>query len=106
MCGEIKKLLDSGVTDEELNRAGRRMLLLLPFYIGVPDDIGSIVFESIRTKEPVENFDKKVDRILAVTKDDVLRVAKKYFTFDTFMIVVDGPIEAHSLDPVLAKSPR
>jgi zinc protease len=95
---EIHKLLKDGITDEELNSAKQRQLGLLPFYIETPDDAASITFDLIRDKKPLDFFDKKAERIMSITKDDIMRIAKKYFTMDRFMVVVDGPVEANSLD--------
>ncbi|MFH0988434.1 MAG: pitrilysin family protein [bacterium] len=100
---EIRKLLAEGVTDEEVKVAKERQLGLLPFYIETPDDIANRTFEMIREKQPLTTFDKKADRILSVSKDEVLRVAKKYFSLDRFIVVIDGPIEEHSLDHLLEK---
>lgn len=99
--GEIRKLLEGGITDEELQTAKQRRLGLLPFFIETPDDIATRVFEMLRDKEPLDSFDKKAERILAVKAEDVMRIAKKYFTLDRFIVVVDGPIEQHSLDHLL-----
>ncbi|HZW38219.1 MAG TPA: pitrilysin family protein [Ignavibacteriaceae bacterium] len=95
---EIKKLLKDGITDEELNGAKQRQLGLLPFYIETPDDAASIMFEQIREGKPFDFFDKKAQRILSITKADVMRIAKKYFTLDKYIIVVDGPIEENALE--------
>ncbi|MGD8779703.1 MAG: pitrilysin family protein [Ignavibacteria bacterium] len=95
---EIEKLFENGVTDEELVTAKQRRLGLLPFFIETPDDVASRVFDLIKEKKPFDYFDKKAERIQKVTKEDVLRVAKKYFTLDEFVIVVDGPIEESALD--------
>jgi zinc protease len=98
---EIKKLLKDGVTDEELQTAKNKQLGLLPFLVETPDDAASIVFDLLMEKRPLDSFDKKADRIKAITKEDILRVAKKYFTVDNFVIAVDGPIEENSLDNVV-----
>ena len=95
---EIKKLMNEGITDTELNQAKQRLIGLLPFYVETPDDASQYVFEMIQNKQPFNFFDKKTDRITSVSKEDVLRIAKKYFTLDKFIIVVDGPIEENSLD--------
>jgi len=95
---EIKKLLDKGITDEELSTAKNRMLGLLPFYVETPDDVASRAYDLIRQELPFDYFDKKGERILKVTKEDVLRVAKKYFTLDKYIIVVDGPLEENALN--------
>ena len=98
---EIKKLLKDGVTDEELQTVKNKQLGLLPFYVETPDDAASIVFDLLMDKRPLDSFDKKADRIKSITKEDILRVAKKYFTIDNFVIAVDGPIEENSLDKVI-----
>ncbi|MEW6193777.1 MAG: pitrilysin family protein [Bacteroidota bacterium] len=95
---EIRKLFESGVTDEELQTAKQRRLGLLPFFVETPDDVASKVIGLIRDKKPFDYFDKTAERIQRVTKEDVLRVAKKYFTLDRFVIVVDGPLEENALD--------
>jgi zinc protease len=98
---EIKKLLKDGVTDDELQIAKNKQLGYLPFAVETPDDAASIIFNLLLDKRPLDSFDKKADRINSITKDDILRVAKKYFTLDNFVIAVDGPIDEHSLDNVI-----
>ena len=95
---EIRKLIKDGVTDEELRQAKQRQLGLLPLLVETPDDIASRVFELLNEKLPFDYFDKKADRIQAITKDDLIRIAKQYFTLDRFVIVVDGPLEQNALD--------
>ncbi|MDP2037180.1 MAG: pitrilysin family protein, partial [Ignavibacteria bacterium] len=96
--GEIKKFFESGITDEELETSKNRQLGLLPFFVETPDDVATRVFELLSDKKPFDFFDKKAERIRKVTKEDVMRIAKKYFTLDKYVIVVDGPIEENSLD--------
>ncbi|MDP1995008.1 MAG: pitrilysin family protein, partial [Ignavibacteria bacterium] len=98
---EINKLFNEGITDTELNQAKQRLIGLLPFYVETPDDASQYVFEMIQNKQPFNFFDQKASRIVSVTKDDVLRIAKKYFTLDQFIVVVDGPIEENSLDKLI-----
>lgn len=100
---EIKKLFAEGVTDEEIVTAKKRLLGLLPLFIETPDDIASRVFELLRDKESFEYFDKRADRILSVTKEDVMRIADKYLTLDNFIIVVDGPLQENSMDGLINK---
>lgn len=100
---EIKKILEFGISDEELIAAKQRQLGLLPFRVETPDDVAQIVFNLINDKEALDYFDKKADRIKAVTKEDVLRAAEKYFTLNNFVIVVDGPIKEDSLDHLLSE---
>lgn len=95
---EIRKFFEGGITDEELTTAKNRQLGLLPFFVETPDDVASRVFELLSDKKPFDYFDKKASRIQKITKDDVMRIAKKYFTLDKYVVVVDGPIEENSLD--------
>lgn len=83
---------------QTIQKCKKRMLSLLPLYVETPDDIATRVFELIQEDKPLDYFDKKADRILKVTKEDVVRLAKKYFTLDRFVIVVDGPIEQKELE--------
>lgn len=98
---EIEKLFEHGITDEELNTAKNRMLGLLPFYVETPDDVANLTYDLIREKKPLDYFDKKNERIVSVTKADVIKAAKKYFTLDNFIIVVDGPVEENYLNGLI-----
>lgn len=98
---QIKLLFDKGITDKELETAKNHFLGLLPFYIETTDDIAQMVFDSFSKETSLDMFDKKAERIKSVTKEDIIKIAKKYFTLDKFVIVVDGPIEEHSLDSLL-----
>ncbi len=98
---EIKKFQDSGITDDELVTSKNRQLGLLPFFVETPDDVANRVFELLKDKKPFNYFDNKASRINKITKEDVLRIAKKFLTLDQFVIVVDGPIEENSLDSLI-----
>ena len=100
---EIKKLFENGITDEELNAGKQRQLGLLPFRVETPDDVAQIVFDLLREKKSFDYFDKKADRIKAVSKEDVMNAARKYLTLGEFVIVVDGPIEENSLDHLISE---
>jgi zinc protease len=97
---EIRKLQDGGITPDELQTAKDRQLGLLPLFVETPDDVANRVFELLRNKQPLDWFDKKAERILAVTSDDVLRAARKYLTLDRYRVVVDGPLEEGALNDI------
>lgn len=99
--GEIDKLFAGGVTDEEVQRAKSRQLGLLPMMVETPDDVANHVFEMLRGKDPLDWFDRKADRILAVSPASVMRVARKYLTPDRFVVVVDGPLGERDLDDLV-----
>jgi zinc protease len=98
---EIRKLLASGVTDEELQRAKMRQLGMLPMMVETPDDVANQVFEMLRSKDSLDWFDHKADRVLAVSSESVMKMARKYLTPDAYVIVVDGPIGEHELDDLI-----
>lgn len=95
---EIRKLFAGGLRPEEIEAARNRQLGLLPMIVETPDDVATQVFTMLREKQSLEFFDGKADRLLAVTADDLMRVARKYLTPDRFIIVVDGPVEQATLD--------
>lgn len=103
---ETERLLKEGVTEQELTGARNRLCGLLPFSIETPDDIAGIAIGLIRKKLPFESFDRKGARLRAVTRDDVLAIARSCLTLDRCAIVVDGPIEEHSLDNLQSRLPR
>jgi predicted Zn-dependent peptidase len=108
------------VTDDELTRAKNYLAL------GYPGDFSSIaaiagqLAELVIYQLPDDTFNSYTSKILAVTKDDVSRVAKKYLDPQKVDIVIVGdskkvrsgiaalslaPIEDRSIDKVLGKPP-
>lgn len=100
---EIRKILQSDITDEELATAKRRLLGLLAFRIETPEDIVSTVYNMVLNSEPLNFFDKKADRISRVTKDDVYLAAKKYLTPERFIIIIDGPVNEKTFEGLKEK---
>lgn len=106
LFSEVVKLLRDGIDDTELIAAKNRLLSLLPFYVETPDDVATQVFSMLRQNESLDTFDKKAERILSVTADDVMRVAHKYFTLDNFIVVIDGPVNDEIFDGLLDEIPE
>ncbi len=100
---EIRKLFADGLKPGEIEAARNRQLGLLPMIVETPDDVASQVFTMLRDKQPLDMFDRKADRLQAVTAADLMRLARKYLTVDRFRIVVDGPIDQAALDAIKAK---
>ncbi len=98
MLDEIRLVQEEGVTDEELLEAKTRKIGLLPLYITTPDDVGAVVFESLRDDKPLDYFDHRKERIMAVTREDVQRVARKYLDTENFIIALSGNISDDVLD--------
>lgn len=98
MLDEIKLIQDEGITDEELLEAKTRKIGLLPLYISTPDDIGGVVFNALRNGRPFDYFDRRKDRLMAVTTADVQRAANKYLDINNYIIGVSGDMAIDALD--------
>jgi len=98
MLDEIKLIQDEGITDEELLEAKTRKIGLLPLYISTPDDIGSVVFNALRYGRTFDYFDRRKDRLMAVTTADVQRAANKYLDINNYIIGVSGDMAEDALD--------
>ncbi len=98
MLDEIKLVQEEGITEKELLEAKTRKIGLLPMYITTPDDIGVTVYNALRQRKPLDHFDNRKERILAVTAEDVQRVANKYLDTENYIIGVSGNISEDVLD--------
>jgi len=95
---EIRKVQTEGVTESELLDAKARKLSLLPFWIRTLDDVGVNVYEMLKYGRPLDYFDRKAERIRAVTLDDIKRVANKYLDTENYIIAVSGNLPEDALD--------
>jgi zinc protease len=92
LYAEIEKLKSAPVTDEELQKAKNQ--IVASFIMGQD----SIFYQAMLLGqfETVANWrllEKYVDNILAVTKEDVQRVAKEYFSEDNRTVGILVPIK-------------
>lgn len=88
---ELEEISTVAVTDSELKRA--KMSLIGGYEIGL-QEVGSQAADMANNELYGLGYDfHKVypGKIEAVTKDDILRVAKKYLTLDAYTISVVGP---------------
>jgi predicted Zn-dependent peptidase len=60
--------------------------------------MGSVIFDLIQDKKPLDYFDQSKQRILAVSKADIQRVAKKYLDTQNYILAVSGDITSDALD--------
>ncbi|MBD3178466.1 MAG: hypothetical protein GF417_02120 [Candidatus Latescibacteria bacterium] len=98
MLDEIRKVQENGVTAEELEKAKARKISLLSLYVRTPDDAGSIIFDQLKTGKPLDHFDRKKDRIMAVTLDDIREVANRYLDTENYILAVSGDLDESLLD--------
>jgi zinc protease len=104
--GEFDKIRTGGVTDEELAQAKKVLIDGLPSMFRSPDDIVENYAQNEYLKRPSDHYVKYPERINALTKADILNVAKKYcdpakFTYtvigDTSVIFPNDTIRGFSL---------
>jgi predicted Zn-dependent peptidase len=91
---EVKRIRDSGVTDEELAHAKKELIDGLPSMFRSPADIVDNYADNEYLRRPADHFAKFPDRINALTKADVLAAAKKYLDPANITIAVVGDTAA------------
>lgn len=95
---EIRKVQEDGVTAEELENAKARKIGLLGMYVRTPDDAGYLVYDQLKTGKPIDHFDTRRERIMAVTLDDVRAAANRYLDTENYIIAVSGDLDEDALD--------
>lgn len=88
---EIKLLLEDGVSDEELNKGKEQLKTSL--VLGQESTsamMRAFGSHALRTGE-LYDFDKRIECIDAVTKDDILKVARTIFDFDSACMSLVAP---------------
>jgi zinc protease len=87
---EIKRIRTDKVSDEELSIA--KALYNGSFALQLEDPARTATFAStiLINKLPADFYKTYLQKVNAVTADDILRVAKKYFNYDNTRIVVVG----------------
>lgn len=89
ILNEISKISDSYVTDDELNLAKSAMAGGFARSLERPQTIARFALNIIRENLPADYYQTYLKRLEAISKDDVLTVAQKYFK-NGFNIVVVG----------------
>ena len=87
---EIEGLRRDGPTGEELALAKESIRLAMPGRFETVGDVASAVADLVVYDLPLDDFEKKLARIDAVTAADVKRVAVEQLKSDTMTVVVVG----------------
>ncbi|MDT8415529.1 MAG: insulinase family protein [Flavobacteriaceae bacterium] len=87
---EIKKIRTESVTDEELSSAKAEYNGSFVMSLENPQTQARFALNIHTENLPANFYETYLQKINAVTKDDVLRVAKKYYKADNLRIVVTG----------------
>ena len=93
MKEQLELLLKDGVSDEEITRA--QNYLIGSFEIGLQQNssqAAKITFDELYDIG-WEEYNKYPEKIYAVTKEDVLKAARKYIDLDKYTLVVVKPEE-------------
>ncbi|MBN1885081.1 MAG: insulinase family protein [Candidatus Krumholzibacteriota bacterium] len=98
MFEEIRKVQEDGVTAGELEKAKARKIALLSLYVRTPDDVGAVVYDQIKNGRPLDYFDTRRERIMAVTLEDVRAAANRYLDTKNYIIAVSGDLDENALD--------
>ncbi|MBF0430078.1 MAG: insulinase family protein [Fibrobacteria bacterium] len=88
---EIRKMADSGVTQEELQAAKSALVQSLPSLFKTSQATAEIFAQSEVWKRDLDHFVKYPQIINALTIEEVNRVFKKYFVADSARIAIVGP---------------
>jgi zinc protease len=106
---ELRGILgDRPITDEELSVAKDALIQRLPGTFASVSSINSALTGLWVQNLPDDYYQQYTKRIAAITKDDVLRVAKQYVTVDKLDIVIvgdrkviEGPLKAANIAPIV-----
>ena len=96
------------ITDEELTTAKDALIQRLPGTFASVSSINAAITTLWTQRLPDDYYQQYAKRVAAITKDDVLRVAKQYVTVDNLAIVIvgdrsviEGPLKATGLAPIV-----
>ena len=96
------------ITDDELATAKDALIQRLPATFASVSSINSAITTLWTQSLPDDYYQQYASRIAAITKDDVVRVAKQYLTVDNLAIVIVGdrsvieaPLKATGIAPIV-----
>jgi len=106
---ELKGIVGSRpVTDEELSVAKDALIQRLPATFASVNSINSALTTLWTQQLPDDYYQQYAKKVAAITRDDVLRVAKQYVTVDHLAIVIvgdksviEGPLKAVNIAPIV-----
>jgi predicted Zn-dependent peptidase len=87
---ELESLRRDGPTEEELALAKESIRLAMPGRFETVSDVAGALSDLVVYDLPLDEYEKRPERIDAVTAADVKRVAMEYFGSDAMTIVVVG----------------
>ena len=106
---ELKGILgERPITDDELGVAKDALVQRLPATFASVNSINGALTSLWTQDLPDDYYQQYAKRIEAITRDDVVRVAKQYVTVDRLAIVIvgdraaiEGPLKATNIAPIV-----
>ena len=100
VLAEVKKLVDAGPTDAELDKSRNYLKGQFPLGLQSPDDLAAEIGSAEFFGLPQDFIASYPDKIGAVTMDDVKRVLKTYFCTEDLrvLVVTNGEMAKKALD--------
>ena len=90
VLSELDGLKKDGPTEEEMSMAKESLRFAMPARFETTSEVASAVAELVVYDLPLDEYERRVQRIEAVTKEDVRRVASEYFGPESMTVVVVG----------------
>ena len=96
------------ITDDEMQQARETLIQRLPSQFATVSGIGGAITSLYTNDLPLDYYQNYAKAVSAVTKDDVIRVGKKYLDLEHLNIVVVGdrkkieaPLKASGIAPIV-----
>ena len=98
---ELKKFIDEGISQDELDKAKTYMTGAIPLQLESPGMIANKILTGIMNGLSIDDLSKEVINYNSVTVEDVNRVIRKYLLPESLNIVIVGDVD--ELGPQLQK---
>jgi zinc protease len=95
---ELRRLIDEGVTEQEVRTAKDYLIRSFPFGFEKTSDLATYLISAKRFNLGTDYPRRYPSIIESVTKEDVNRVAKRYLDINKYTLVVVGPAEKEEKD--------
>jgi zinc protease len=101
---EVRQIREIPVSDQELADAKRAMVASFALSLESPAQLLDLYLTQWRYKLPADYWDRYPERIMAITKEQIQTVARRYLNQDRLQVVVVGD-PARALDPLKKLGP-
>ncbi|MCI0448969.1 MAG: insulinase family protein [Chlorobi bacterium] len=94
IIGELKKIISEEVSDDELETVKNYLTGVFPLQLETANAVASRVINLKLYNLPKDYYSKYISTINSLTKQDILKAAKKYIRPDNLFIVASGDADA------------